>query len=157
MFLFRIKNHTSATTKLFIDSPLSSKNRIAFQDAMTNIIAANMRHKHKFTHTVCKQYIWTLNVGMFFPKNFYLVKTISTTISRMQSAGIVQKIIDEFVDMKYWNLKAEAVLVKPLSMKHLEGAFSCLLLLCLASILVFILELAYSAFSKFKRNVLTET
>lgn len=123
---------------------------------MTNIIAANIRHKKEFTHTVCKQYIWTLNVAMFFPKNFYLAKTISTMVSRMHSAGIVQKIIDEFVDMKYWNLKTEVAAVNPISMKHLEGTFNLLLSLCVTSFIVFILELIHCAFLRRTCNVQTE-
>lgn len=156
---FRIKNfYTSkiSENRSLIDTPLSSTSRIAFQNAMTNIIAANIRHKHEFTHTVCKEYIWTLNVAMFFPKNFYLVKTIGTMISRLQAAGIVHKIINEFVDMKYWNLKAEAVSVKQLSMKHLEGSFNLLLILSVTSVIIFSFELLVSTFVNLKRNLRTE-
>lgn len=156
---FRVKNFFISKisgNRSLIDTPLSSTSRIAFQNAMTNIIAANIRHKNEFAHTVCKQYIWTLNVAMFFPKNFYLVKTISTMMSRLHAAGIVHKIINEFVDMKYWNFKTETVPAKALSMKHLEGSFYLLLYLSVTSLTVFICELLHSACIHLKRILVTK-
>lgn len=81
-----------------------------------------------------------LNVAIYVPKNFYLFEPIRDSISRLHSAGIVEKIVDEFVDMRYWNVKHEVEDLKPLSMTHLEGTFNLWLIMNFASFVIFIFE-----------------
>lgn len=81
-----------------------------------------------------------LNVAMYVPKNFYLFESLSDSISWLHSAGIVKKIIDEFVDMRYWNVEQEAEGLKPLSMAHLEGTFIIWMFMSLASLVIFFIE-----------------
>lgn len=131
-----------------IGSPLPSEPRIAFQRSMTDIIAANIRNKNKFAHTVCKEYFLMLNVAMYFPKSFYLLESIREAISHLQSAGIVEKIIEEFVNMRYWNVEQELVGLKPLSMAHLEGTFNIWMIMCFTSFMAFFSEMIYGSLKR---------
>lgn len=81
-----------------------------------------------------------LNVAMYIPKNFYLFESLSDSISGLHSAGIVKKIIDEFVDLRYWNVEQETEGLKPLSMVHLEGTFKIFMFMSLASFVIFLFE-----------------
>lgn len=80
-FLRRAKFYAANQENIFFDSPPTSLNRVAFLSSMTNVIHANMRNKDKFTHIVCKEHVRTINVVMYFPKNFYLIETFNQKIS----------------------------------------------------------------------------
>lgn len=127
--------------KSFLDRSFGSSNQIAFASSMTDIIYSNMKHKNSFVHKVCKQNIYTVNIVIYFPKNFYLVEEINRKISSLLSAGIVSHLIEKYVDMRFWEGKTESKGRQKLSLKHLEGAFVLWIIFCSISFTFFLLEL----------------
>lgn len=124
----------------FLDKPQSSLNRVAFVSSMTNVIYANMKKKNSPGHIICKEYLFNVNVVMYFPKNFYLIRSINKKIDGFIASGIMSHLISRYVDMKYWNMKGEAKGPQKLKVEHLHGALLLWLILCAVSTVVFIME-----------------
>lgn len=108
---------------------------------MIKVIDANKRHRDSFSHKVCKEYLLTVNIVMYFQKNFYLVEAINENIWNFVSSGIMSHLIDRYVDMKYWQVKALDVGPQQLSYEHLEGVFNLWLYFLILTSVVFVFEL----------------
>jgi hypothetical protein len=82
--------------------------RIIFSFINTMHLASNKYHQKlgKYTpHTICKEHILTINIVMYFRKNFFLIDAFNEKLSLFLSSGIVSHIIDKYVETKYWNVK----------------------------------------------------
>lgn len=108
---------------------------------MLNVIYSNMQHKQSFTQKVCKEYIWTDNMVMFFPKNFYLIESINKRVSGFIDSGVMSHLVGKYVDLRYWHVKASKNGPQKLKFEHLEGAFWLLLALLLVSVIVLAIEI----------------
>lgn len=108
---------------------------------MLNVIYSNMQHKQSFTQKVCKEYIWTDNMVMFFPKNFYLIEAINKRVSEFIDSGVMSHLVGKYVDLRYWHVKASKNVPKELKFEHLAGAFWLLLALLLVSVIVLAIEM----------------
>lgn len=100
-----------------------------------------MQHKQSFTQKVCKEYIWTDNMVMFFPKNFYLIESINKRVSGFIDSGVMSHLVGKYVDLRYWHVKASKNGPQKLKFEHLEGAFWLLLALLLVSVIVLAIEI----------------
>lgn len=116
---------------------------------MTNVIYANMKHRHSFSHIVCKQNIKMLNVVMYFPKNFYLLEAINGKLNGLISSGILSHIIEKYVDMRYWNYKKQATKQQALNFEHLRGSFQIWVHLVFLAVVVFVCELLRKKFLRY--------
>lgn len=125
--------------------------------SMTDVIHSNMEHKHSFFHRVCKESIYTVNVVMYFPKNFYLVEALNQKLNLFLSNGIVKHLIEKYVDMRYWNVKRANKGPQQLKLQHLQGTFNLWMILCCLSMLVLVMEIIVNAFHqmiiKLRRNM----
>lgn len=133
------------------EAPLSSKNQTAFLGSSTKVIHANIRNKRSFSHIICKEIVNTVNVVMYFSKNFYLVEAIDEKIGHFLASGIVEYIIKKYVDMKYWRLNNQLDIrqePKKLTLHHLEGVFVIWSILCVLSVLIFSMEVVGSLAKK---------
>lgn len=137
----RVKFYEENQQDVFLNTSLGSFSRLAFATTMTNVIDANKRHKDSFSHKVCKEYLLTISIVMYFSKDFYLVETINKKIGQFISSGIMSHLINRYVDMKYWNVKTLDSGPQKLSYEHLEGAFVLWMLFLMLSLVVFLLEL----------------
>lgn len=109
------------------------------------MIDANMRHKTKFSHLVCKEIAYTGNIVMYFSKNFYLIDAINKKLSEFQASGIISHLIDNYIDRRYWSSKKEKSFPSQLSVQHLKGAFELWLILCSFATAALLLELLINA------------
>lgn len=92
-----------------------------------------MEHRKSFAHAVCKEEVYTVNLVMYFPKNFYLIQPINKKIRNLVSSGIMNHIINKYIDMKYL-IYANAQSLKKgpqeLTLKHLDEIFTMWMILC---------------------------
>lgn len=131
--------------------------RIAFLASITRVIDANVRHKDSFFHVVCKETFSTGNIVMFFPKNFYLIEAINKKISEFQASGIIQHLVERYMDKRYWNFRRVAKGPERISFQHMQGSFIMWLFLCLASFSVFTIEVIFHAVRLKHRRTLYKT
>lgn len=140
-FHFRIIFYGDQEEEKLFNTPPTSLNRVGFLSSMTNVIHANMRNKNSFAHVVCREHLFTVNVVMYFPKDFYLLKAVNKCIGRLLSSGIMSHIINKYVDLRYWNVKEPSTGPQVLNFRHLRGAFVLWAALCFFSTFAFIIEL----------------
>lgn len=108
---------------------------------MIKVIIANMENRNSFAHVVCKEMIHTLNVVMYFQKNFYLIQKIDEVISSLLSSGIPEHLALKYIDMRYWHMKRVDKGPQKLTLKHFQGAFDIFIILASISITVFVFEI----------------
>jgi hypothetical protein len=125
----------------FHKNSLDSRDRTAFISTMTDVIDSNQKNKNEFSHNVCKETIAKINIVMYFSKDFYLSEAINKHLYSFISSGIMNHIIEKYVDMRYWRVKEEMMGPHVLSMKHLRGAFYMWLISTSLCVFVFIMEL----------------
>lgn len=104
------------------------------------IIYKNGLSDKKFTNLFCKEFLMTISMVAYLPKNFYFKKVVNEQILLFHNAGLVE----------YWDKKSGAkisVLVKethaaqdPIHVKDLKGIFYAYLVACGFSSLCFIAE-----------------
>lgn len=121
---------------------------------MLNVIYSNMQHKHSFTQKVCKEYIWTDNMVMFFPKNFYLIEAINDRVSKFIDSGVMSHLVGKYVDLRYWHVKAFKNGPQKLKFEHLAGAFWLLLALLLMSVNVLVIEIFFDVIQSTKLKLM---
>lgn len=125
-----------------MNTSLDTTRHIAFMSSMLNIMDANVRHKNNFTHKVLKENIANVNLGIFYPKDFYLTETVDKKISYIVQSGIMNHMIGKYVDLKYWNIKKARVGPQQLNLQHLQGTFTIWIFSCGFSFVVFTIELS---------------
>lgn len=102
-----------------------------------------MQHRESFAHAVCKEEVYTVNLVMYFPKNFYLIQPINKKIRILISSGVMNHIINKYIDMKYLvyaNAKAMKKGPQKLTFKHLDGIFTMWIILCCFAFASFLVE-----------------
>lgn len=110
---------------------------------MTDIVYRNQQTYKSFVLKVCKEELLTVNIVMYFPKQFYLKNAIDQKLNELATAGLLEFWIQNYADMRFFNIKSEQSGPKNLQMQHLFGIFNIWLIGCAISCIVFILELIF--------------
>lgn len=127
---------------------LSNFNRVAFINAMNDVIFFNKMTKMRFTQKTCREHIWDAKYVIYFPKNFYLIDAVDKKISGYLSSGIINHFISRYVDLRYWKVKPEQRGPQKLRLAHLEGAFILWFAMVVVSCVSFSIELAMNYFNQ---------
>lgn len=115
-------------------------NRFAFISPSIDVVDVNKRNKNVWTHTVCKELVGTNLVVIYFSKNFYLIDAINQKLKAFATNGLLQHIIDDYVDMRYLQVKEIPKGPQTLTIDHLRGAFSVWMTCCLVCCAIFVIE-----------------
>ena len=124
----------------FFENPFKSNARIAFSSFAIDVIDANMRNKKNFSHIVCQEMVFNRDIVMYFRKNFYLAEAINKKLGEFLAAGIIQHIIDKYIDEKYWKVKPVNKGPMKITLNHLRAVFMLWVIFVLISIMIFTLE-----------------
>jgi hypothetical protein len=116
--------------------------------SMTDIIYRNQKTYQSFVLKVCKEELSTVNVVMYFPKNFYLKTAIDKKLNQLATAGLLEFWIQNFADMRFYHLKAQQSGPKNLEIQHLLGIFNIWLIGCAVAGIVLIIELIFDKVSR---------
>jgi len=94
-----------------------------------------------FPYKICKEDFLTFNIVMFYNKNFFLKSAIDEAIQKMLVHGFMDHWIKEYDKTDKWRFTS----IKPtvMTFDHLSGSFSLLLIGCILSSLIFVLEILY--------------
>lgn len=82
-------------TKFFVEDnfimnqPLKGYERIAAMEALSDVHAANKANQKYFIHKICKEPLMTMNLVLYFRKNFYLSEELNKKIQALVSSGII--------------------------------------------------------------------
>jgi hypothetical protein len=116
----------------------------AFLTSMTDVIYRNQKYHKSFTLKVCKEQLFTVNIVMYFPKNFYLREAIDQKLSELSTAGLLQYHIQKSAEMKFFRMTNEQKGPKKLNIHHLVGVLNIWMMGCALSVVTFFLEIVSS-------------
>lgn len=130
---------------LIFSKPLSEEvETSAFMTSMTDVIYRNQKNYKTFILKVCKEQLFTVNIVMYFPKNFYLREAINVKLSELSTAGLLQYHIQKKAEMKFFNMISEQKGPKKLNIHHLTGVVNIWLIGCAISLVIFLIEVLNS-------------
>lgn len=124
------------------NKPLEDGVHSAFMTSLTDIVYRNQETYKSFVLKVCKEELLTMSIVMYFPKNFYFKQAIDKKLSELATAGFVQYWIQEYVDMKFIEMRNEIRSPTNLQLKHLFGIFNIWMIGLAISLLIFFIEIS---------------
>jgi hypothetical protein len=92
----------------------------------------------KFPYKICKESFFTINVVLFFNKNFYLKASIDDAIQKLLTHGFIDHYINEYDKTDKWKYEDSHPIV--MTYEHLSGAFNILFVGSLLATLAFLVE-----------------
>lgn len=92
------------------------------------------------TLTVCKEYLFTFQYGIYFRKNSYLVNRFNEKISLFKTSGLIDFWASDYISNKYLNIKIESDGPRMLNIEQLMGGFEVLFIGIIIAIFIFVCE-----------------
>lgn len=140
--------------ELIFGRPLEENVKSAFMTSATDIIYRNQQHYKEFVLTVCKEQVLTVNIVMYFPKNFYLRDAIDRKIRSLSTSGLLQYWTQKYADPKFINIKRNMQSgPKKLNVHHLFGVLNIWAIGLTIALFIFLLEISGSLIKKAFRIV----
>lgn len=133
---------------MIFSRPLEESVKSAFMTSTTDIIYRNQQHYKEFVLIVCKEQVLTVNIVMYFPKNFYLRDAIDRKIRSLSTSGLLQYFTQKYADPKFLNIKNEQRGPKRLNVHHLFGVFNIWAIGLAIALFIFLLEISGSLIKK---------
>lgn len=134
--IFRGKNAAD-----FLETPLKASDKIVYLSSFIEVLWSNQQNFGKFMHITCKEPMVLLNLVLYYPKDFFMIKAIDDKLNLMISAGLIEHWIKSEINLRFWKTSSRKRERKQLNYSHLSGAFWIFFIGCSVSINVFILEL----------------
>lgn len=121
-----------------------------FMITSDELLYLNKINANQFTYHVCKEHLYTVNNGLLFQQNSYLIEAFNRIISHLQSNGLINFWISKYIDEQYYDVKEPGKKAQRLTIHQLYGSFQMLFFGLLASITLFIFEIIHKKFRKRK-------
>lgn len=115
------------------------------------LLYLNKINAKQFTYRVCKEHLYTVNNGLLFQQNSYLIEAFNRVISYLQSNGLINYWISKYIDTKYYDVKDPAKRPQRLTIHQLYGSFQMLFFGLFAATVCFVAE---SIYKKIRRRKL---
>jgi hypothetical protein len=147
-----VKYFQKDESALFHNTSLASYERTAFISTMTEVIEANQRNRKFLAHKICREFVGTINIVMYFQKDFFLVEAINQKINCFISSGIMNHIIEKYIDSKFLGFEEPVKGPRQLTLTHLKGAFYVWMICCGVSVGVLICEIFSNIVRKLKKK-----
>ncbi|KAL7036921.1 hypothetical protein ACKWTF_008996 [Chironomus riparius] len=93
---------------------------------------------NKFPFKICKESYITINIVMYYYKNFFLKSAIDEALRRILAHGFMEYWSKEFDETDRWKIKNKKPIV--LTSEHLSGAFNILIIGYFVAVLVLFVE-----------------
>lgn len=101
----------------------------------------NKQSFKEFTFKVCKEQIFDNQIVFYFRKDFYLIKVIDETISRLKAAGLIEYWINKYIKQQFVNVDQLTTGPTELNIEHLLGFFVVWISGLHFALIIFLLEL----------------
>jgi hypothetical protein len=109
------------------------------------LLYLNKINAKNFTYRVCNDKLFTINNGILFQKNSYLIDAFDLAISHLQSNGLLNYWIKKYIDSNYYNVKdaKDARMPEKLTLSQLLGSFQMWFCGMIIASIAFMLEIIY--------------
>lgn len=110
--------------------------------SQTDVIYRNQYHYKEFVLKVCKEKLLTVNIVMYFPKNFFMREAINRKLSELEASGLLEQLTQSYADPRFINIKAtQSTGPQRLNVHHLFGVINIWAIGLAISLLIFVLEI----------------
>lgn len=116
-----------------IDKLIQASQRSAVFSSRIQLINYSQNHT-KFPYEICNENFFTVNVVMYFNKNFFLKKAIDSAIQDILTMGFMKKWLNEYDKTKKW--KKDIFKPNIMNFEHLSGAFYFLIIGHFVSVII---------------------
>lgn len=87
----------------------------------------NKVNSKNLTLTVCKEFLFTFQYGIYFQKKSYLAKVFNEQLSRMKASGLIDLWASDYISWEYLRPRRDARPPQKLNMSQMMGGFQLLL------------------------------
>lgn len=124
---------------------------------MTQVLYMNYMNSKNFSYLVAQELFVTNQLVFYFQRNHFLSEKFSEKIDRFREAGLIEKLMSKYVDMRFLKLKLPQRPPSALTLPNLSAVFGLFIFGSTVSIVVAILEFLWIKYLKFKqpKNVIT--
>jgi hypothetical protein len=120
------------------------------------LLYLNKINVNQFTYRICKERLYTVHNALLFQPNSFLIEAFDRVILQLQSNGLIDYWISEYIDVSYYNVKEAKKSAQKLTFHQLNGTFQMLFIGLLIASFTFIGEQIYSRFHRRKMKPIKE-
>ncbi|CRL04599.1 CLUMA_CG017667, isoform A [Clunio marinus] len=117
------------------------RSKFAVTSSFEQILYFNKMNYKTMTLTVCKEYLFTFQYGIYMRKNSYLEQAFNKQISSYKTSGLIDFWASFFIDMKFFNMKMSYDGPRKLSIEQLLGGFELLFFGYVIGFIIYIFEI----------------
>ncbi len=133
---------------------LSSKFKGGYLLSSEKLLYVNKINAKNYTFRVLKEHLYTVNIGLLFKKDSYLIEAMNRVISKLQTNGLIHYWISKYIDEKYYNVKQPPKQAQKLTIDQLYGSFQMLFFGLFVSFISFLVEIIYTKIKEEKSKIL---
>jgi len=121
-----------------LDSLMSRSKRTAVVGGRLNLLDYSRTHPD-FPYKICPENLLTINIVLYFPKNYYLREAFDHKIGRLVSSGFVEHWLKMYDYTNLWKSIKKGP--RAIKLQHVKGCFYLLICGYLTGIIIFIAEI----------------
>lgn len=126
--------------------------RGGFPITSDELLYLNKINVANFTYRVCNEHLYTVNNGLLFQNDSFLIDTFDRIIIQLQSNGLINYWISKYVDTRYLNIKETSRQPSQLTLSQLIGSFQMLLCGFALAAASFFIEVIYFKIKRVERR-----
>lgn len=135
-------------------NPLS---KTAVTSSIEQILFYNkISYKNSTTLTICKEFLFTFQYGIYFRKNSFLEERFNEKISMFKSSGLIDFWASDYISSRYLNIKLQDELPRKLNIEQLMGGFQVLFIGLGVGFFIFLVEVISTSLRMRKMNQFIE-
>lgn len=112
----------------------------AVTSSLEQVLYFNKMNYKNMTLTVCKEYLFTFQYGIYFRKNSYFEEVVNLQISRLKSSGLIDFWASQYISSHYLHISLRDGSPKKLNVGQLRGSYEVLFIGLAVGFFVFLLE-----------------
>lgn len=102
---------------------LNPKSKTAVTSSIEQILYFNKLNYKNMTLTVCKEFLFTFQYGIYLRKNSFLEAPFNQKIRNLKSSGLIDFWASDYIRQEYMNIKIHDDSPKKLNIDQLMGGF----------------------------------
>lgn len=121
---------------------LNPKSKTAVTSSIEQILYYNKLNYKNMILTVCKEFLFTFEYGIYLRKNSFLEAPFNEKIRNLKSSGLIDFWASDYIRQEYMNIKIRDDSPKKLNIDQLMGGFEVWFIGIATGFVIFALEIA---------------
>lgn len=121
---------------------LNPKSKTGVTSSIEQILYFNKLNYKNMTLTVCKEFLFTFQYGIYLRKNSFLEEPFNHKIRSLKSSGLIDYWASDFISQEFMNIRIHDNSPKKLNIDQLMGGFEVWFIGITTGFIIFTLEAA---------------